>query len=408
MKILLTSFLYETEIGGGAAVVVNQLAQMLTQRDYHVVVLTTWAGRSIKTDHVDGIKIIRLPASNLYWVADKDSQPSYKKVFWQLFDTWNPLMYRLAREVIDAESPDIVHSHKLRGLSPSIWSAAASAGVSKIVHTCHDYELLSPEGFFMGWAGRLAQEQNLVMRPYQNLRKYFSRLVNVTSAPSRFVMDFHHKMEFFPRAKKIIIPNTHGFNADQLSLSFSKSSDFHRQHLTKRFLYLGRLDKAKGVDLLCEAFLQAGVQSQDCQLTITGWGHLEISLREKYKNQNRIKFTGPIFGDKKSELLWNSDVLIAPSVSPEPFGIVIAESYAHGLPVITSRAGAFPELVQDGKTGLLVETGSVDELSSAMIKFCTDSHPRSDMSAKCCREAEKYTAEKFFDGYLGIYEDKEL
>jgi glycosyltransferase involved in cell wall biosynthesis len=74
--------------------------------------------------------------------------------------------------------------------------------------------------------------------------------------------------------------------------------------------------------------------------------------------------------------------------------------------VITSRAGAFPELVQDGETGLLVETGSVDEISLAITKFCADNHPGSVMSAKCYLEAEKYTAEKFFDSYLGIYEGK--
>jgi glycosyltransferase involved in cell wall biosynthesis len=407
MKILLVSFLYETEIGGGAAVVLNQLAQMLIRQNHDVVVLTTWAGFQVKTENMNGLKIIRLPASNLYWVADKDRQPAYKKVFWQLIDIWNPLIYRLAREIFIKETPDIVHSHKLRGLSPSIWSAATSVGVKKIVHTCHDYELLSPEGYFMGWAGRLAQEQNLAMRPYQNLRKYFSQQVHVVTAPSRFVLDMHKKMGFFSKAKTRIIPNTHGFDVGELRQKILVLSSLHKKDLARYFLYLGRLDKAKGVDLLCQAFLQVAGQKQDHLLKIAGWGPLDESLREKYKHQKNIIFLGPVFGTPKTALFWDSDVLLAPSLSPEPFGIVIVEAYAHGLPVITSQAGAFPEIVRDGETGILVRTGSVEELSSAILRFCTEKNLSTTMSENCFEEAHKFTTDKFFDGYFNIYKGKE-
>jgi glycosyltransferase involved in cell wall biosynthesis len=280
-------------------------------------------------------------------------------------------------------------------------------GVKKIVHTCHDYELLSPEGFFMGRVGRLAQEQNPVMRPYQNLRKYFSRQVTFATAPSRFVLDKHQKMGFFPRAKTRIISNTHGLDADELHQNFSKLSNFHKKDLARRFLYLGRLDKAKGIDLLCQAFLRVAGQKQDYLLKITGWGPLDESLREKYKHQTNIVFTGPVFGAQKAELFWNSDVLVAPSISPEPFGIVIVEAYAHGLPVITSRAGAFPELVRDGETGILVKTNSVDELSSAIMRFCVEKNLSRSMLGNCFEEAHKFTTEKFLSGYLNSYEDEE-
>jgi glycosyltransferase involved in cell wall biosynthesis len=194
MKVVLLSFLYEPELGGGAAMVVNNLAHLLVQRSCSVVVITTWRGNKVKIDYMDGIKIIRIPPMNLYWVGDKDTQAITKKIIWQLVDFWNPLVFRLIRQILLNEGADIVHSHKLRGLSPSIWMAARSAGIKKIVHTCHDYELLSPEGLFMGRVGKLAQEQNILIRPYQNYRNKFSDDVKIVVAPSKFVMDYHQKM----------------------------------------------------------------------------------------------------------------------------------------------------------------------------------------------------------------------
>jgi glycosyltransferase involved in cell wall biosynthesis len=406
MKIVLISFLYEPELGGGAAVVVNQLARLLLERSHSVVVITSWKGRGVKTDYIDGIKIIRIPPMNLYWVGEKDEQSLPKKVAWQLVDIWNPLVYRLVRQILINENADIVHSHKLRGLSPSIWSAAASAGARKIVHTCHDYELLSPEGFLMGKIGRLAQDQNPLMRPYQNLRKYFSRQIHFATAPSRFVMDYHQKMGFFPLANTRIVPNSHGFDEQELKQNSVELSKTPRKVSARHFLYLGRLDKAKGIELLCESFIRVAGQRRGFRLIITGWGPLDKSLREKYAHQDTIVFTGPVFGAQKGRLFRDCDVLVAPSVVQEPFGIVIIEAYSHGVPVIASRSGAFPELVREGETGFLVEPGSVDDLYSALVKVSEEHSLLNAMSVKCFEEARNYTNEFLVNKYLEIYEDR--
>jgi glycosyltransferase involved in cell wall biosynthesis len=406
MKVILLSFLYEPELGGGAAVVVNQLAQALVQRSHSVVVITSWQGKEIKIEYVGGIKIIRIPSMNLYWVGEKDKQPVFKKVAWQLVDIWNPLVYRLVRQILINEQADIVHSHKLRGLSPSIWSAAASAGAKKIIHTCHDFELLSPEGLFMGRVGRLAKEQNAMMRPYQAIRRHFSRLVTDATAPSKFVLDYHKKMGFFLNAIIRIIPNSHGFNETELQKNTLVATRFPLKNPARRFLYLGRLDKAKGIEFLCQAFLRIAGQKHEYLLRIAGWGPLESSLRAKYKQQPNIEFTGAVFGTQKAELFRESDVLVVPSTSPESFGLVICEAYSYGIPVIATHVGAFSEIVRDGDTGLLVKSGSVDELYSALERVSNEHSLLETMSANCLDEAQKYTTEKLFNNYLAVYGDK--
>ena len=400
MKIVLFSFLFEPELGGGAAVVVNQLAQMLVQRSFSVVVVTTWEGRFVKIEYIHGIKVIRIPAFNLYWIAEKDYQPVYKKVFWQLFDIWNPIMYRVVREILFNERPDIFHSHKLRGLSPSIWNAAKSADVKNIIHTCHDFEIMSPEGLLMGRIGNLAKEQKLVMRPYQTLRKYFSRTVQYVTAPSQFLMKSHRGMGFFPHAIPTVIFNSHNLNASELEKNILISRE------PKHFLYIGRLESAKGVDILGRAFSQFSNQHPGYLLRIAGWGPLEASLKEEFKQHKNIEFVGPLFGKRKIELIMDSDVLVSPSIAPESFGIVLAEAYSHGLPVIASKIGAYPEIVIHGKTGLLVEHGSVEKLSTALHEITANKQIFWVMSKNCLEFAKKFTKENFLNGYLKIYEDK--
>ena len=197
MKIILISFLYEPELGGGAAQVVFSLAKSLHSEGIEVVVITSAPQGGNSVEWQAGIKIIRFYPRNLYWVYDKDLQPPWKKVLWQVIDTWNPLVYWKLKQVLQAEAPDIVHVHKLRGLSPAVWNAARSAGVQVLVHTCHDYELFSPEGTLSGRVGRLAENQAFVLKPYQALRRRLSNQVSKASSPSQFSLDLHTTRGFF-------------------------------------------------------------------------------------------------------------------------------------------------------------------------------------------------------------------
>lgn len=94
-----------------------------------------------------------------------------------------------------------------------------------------------------------------------------------------------------------------------------------------------------------------------------------------------------------------SDVVVVPSTEPEPFGLVAAEAMAAGLPVIASRIGALPELVEDGRTGLLSDPGDATSLLSAMRKLVTSPSRRLEMGRRGrerfgrCFRAERYTRE---------------
>jgi glycosyltransferase involved in cell wall biosynthesis len=85
-------------------------------------------------------------------------------------------------------------------------------------------------------------------------------------------------------------------------------------------------------------------------------------------------------------------VAVAPSVWPEPFGVVVLEAMTCGRPVIASRAGGLAEIVIDGETGLLVPPGDSRALATALRQLLTDQDLRQKMGLAGKHRAEEFRA----------------
>lgn len=400
MKILFVTFLYEPSLGGGASQVVHSLANGLSAQGHEVLIITSARVSRPVIEHKNRIKVIRFYPQNLYWILEKEYQPSYKKILWQLIDLWNPWVYSVAKKILKEEHPDVVHVHKLRGLSPSVWNAAKAAQVPLLVHTCHDYELVSPEGLLQGRTGKLVENRSLIMRPYQTLRANSSSLVQLASAPSQQLLSAHQKMFFFREAICSVIPNSHGFSSKELVEL--RSNDLLIPFNPLRLLFLGRLVPEKGIDLLCQAVTTLNKDRFEVVLEVAGWGDYLRKLQERYANCANIHFHGAVFGDEKKRLLQECHLLVLPSLVPESFGMVIAEAYAFGKPVIASRIGATPELVTEGQTGCLVSPGNVQELIQTIRKI-VDSRQLPGTPEACYDAARSYAIDVVQKKYLDLY-----
>ncbi len=404
MKVLLVSFLIDPQIGGGAATSAYRLCQGLAQQGAEVVVVTTHDKPEPRLTLHQNIRVYYFRPRNLYWVADNIGQPLGKRIIWQLLDTWNPQVYAYLRQVIRQERPDIVHIHKFRGLSPSVWAAAASENSRPIIQTCRDYEVISPEGTLNSLVGRWALEKRLILRPYQALRSRWSEQVDVVTAPSHFTLKTITDLGFFSRAAQLVVPNSHGWSAaelDTLAGNGEEKTETVPGQVT--FLYLGRLAPPKGIDILCAAFAGVADELPNARLEIAGKGLLDESLRAQYSN-SRIRFHGHISGAAKHRLIEQSHVLLMPSVYPEVFGNSIIEAYAFGKPVLASRIGGMPELVCEGETGFLVEPGDVADLQQAIRQIATEPEKLLAMGPACSQAARRYTLEVVTSAYLQAYE----
>jgi glycosyltransferase involved in cell wall biosynthesis len=103
----------------------------------------------------------------------------------------------------------------------------------------------------------------------------------------------------------------------------------------------------------------------------------------------RLRMLG--FREDVPEILRQVDCLVHASILPEPFGQVVLEGMAHGLPVIAADAGGPAELVIDGQTGLLTAPGDIGALSDAMRRLADDSVLRQRLGASARKAVAAFT-----------------
>jgi glycosyltransferase involved in cell wall biosynthesis len=401
MRVLLISSLYSIA-GGGAGIMAYRLAHGLSALGHRVAVISIGKNRYSPYAEEPGLRIYWFRPLNIYPFEEKDTHPLWQKIFWQFVDTYNFHSAIMLRQILEKESPDIIHIHKMRGFSGAVWPVASRLFPGRVIQTCHDYESISPDGLMRGSIGRMALHKKWPVRGYQLLRARLSVGVSIVTAPSTFSLERITNSGLFPSAQAKVIANTHGWSQDELKSIHEGTTGFLGNRV--RFLFLGRLEKEKGIVELCEAFLWAVNLHLSIRLDIAGWGTLESQLREKYGKYPSINFLGVLAGRAKEEELRNASVIIVPSLVDEVFGLVAIEAFAFGKPVIASNVGGLPELVKPGETGWLVEAGDVQGLAEQIQSVAQmDPSLLAKMSRNCMEYSIEFSLEKILKEYLDAY-----
>lgn len=163
---------------------------------------------------------------------------------------------------------------------------------------------------------------------------------------------------------------------------------------TAHVLYVGRLAPEKSLPTLFHAFAAVSGARPGSRLTIVGSGpgrvDLEI-LAAQLGIAHATCFTGPLDGERLAAEYATASCLVLPSVS-EPWGLVANEALHHGCPVIASdRCGCVPELVHDGSTGFVFETGDVTDLAAKMLAVVDRFAPVLEVARRCQATVAPYT-----------------
>jgi len=164
-------------------------------------------------------------------------------------------------------------------------------------------------------------------------------------------------------------------------------------------LAMGRICPEKGFQFAIDAAEKAGVKF------ILAGTVFEYAEHRKYfdcaiapRLKERVRFIGPVGGERKPDLLGGAKCLLIPSLVKETSSLAAMEAMAAGTPVIAWRSGALPEIVEDGRTGFLVS--SVDEMADAIARV--ESIDREE----CRREAEeRFDANNTVSQYLTLYRE---
>jgi len=180
-------------------------------------------------------------------------------------------------------------------------------------------------------------------------------------------------------------------------IPFPNTRDEHDSSLVE-VLFVGRLEYRKGVDVLLEA-IETLVEFPRVHFTLVGKDTINTELGESYraafgrrlrenpKLAERVRFAGPVSDRELEELYADADIFCAPS-RYESFGLVLVEAMRYGLPVIGSRVGGMPEIITDGRSGLLAEPGDVRSLAECLRRLIVDPKVRQVLGAEARRVYE--------------------
>jgi len=178
-----------------------------------------------------------------------------------------------------------------------------------------------------------------------------------------------------------------GIDSRFVNIPQSKKADASSGTKGMRLIYVGRLCVEKGVLVIFKAlnilFNEQG--KQDLHLSIFGDGdegyirELQAYTRDKNLTQF-VTFHGKVPQDELIENYDNSEILLVPSLWKEPFGLVVAEAMARGLPVIASKLGGPAEIITTRVDGLLIEPGNERALVSAILQLVEDPAKRKQLA----------------------------
>ncbi len=280
------------------------------------------------------------------------------------------------QELILTNRPDVAYIHNTFPLiSPSIYHVLHSLGIPT-VQVMHDFRFFCPNGWFyiQNHVCEKCKGGNYfhAVRNRCYRESYLASLLSASIvAGARYgggldkISAFLCPTEF--SRKKLLEAGIPGDRIFVRPHFFDGSSVVPRPGAGSYVLYLGRLSSEKGIWTLLRTFEQL----RHVNLKVVGTGPLEHELRRYVEERDleNVEIVGFKSGEEKWDLILKCSFAVVPSECYETFCLVVLESYAAGKPVVGSRLGSLPYLIDDGETGLLFEPGSTDELKEKITSL---------------------------------------
>jgi glycosyltransferase involved in cell wall biosynthesis len=205
-------------------------------------------------------------------------------------------------------------------------------------------------------------------------------------------------IEFIDKEQLFIVNN--GIKISNISVKASKKNE------TLNFIYLSHLRKSKGVMEFLQSFKVVSDLGYNISATVVGdegdIGFNDIIIFcEINKISDKVKITGPLYGDEKFKALNEADIFVFPTYYyNEIFPGVILEAMQMGLPIITTSEGAIPDMIQNNHNGLIVERKDVTSIVNAMKKLIINSEIRNKISSQAKNDFYKYYTMDIFESNM--------
>lgn len=203
------------------------------------------------------------------------------------------------------------------------------------------------------------------------------RRADVVIAVSRTVADSVHRWYRVPRARIAVVPNAIDPRVFQPvpERRAALRATWDVSDADPVLLTVGILSDQKGVDVAIEALARLHARGRRARLVVVGDGPFRPALERLARAREvtgAVTFAGALANDDTAAYYGAADVFLFPTLRVEAFGVVTIEAMAAERPVIVSRIGATPEIVDEGVTGFLVPPGDVDALAARIVLLADD------------------------------------
>jgi|GEM_PF-552228 len=359
--IVIFSAFYEPYMSG-AELAVKNIVERLASR-YNFIILTARLDKSLKSEKSNGYEIRRIGWGKLsYFVL----APFYAMTF----------------------GPKIVHAVMESYGGGALWLYKLFGGTAKTVLTLQsgDLDMSDKHARFDFW-------------PLRSIWKFVYKKIH--TSPDQ-VIAIGSSLAARARglgAKDVsVIPNGVDFNEiNRVSAA---------EAIPRRIISVARLSAEKGLDYLISAFRDVKNEFPEARLVLVGEGAERGRLERLVADQNlygAVSLIGRLPHDEALVEIKKSEVFVLASLG-EGMGIVLAEAQALGVPVIATRVGGIPDVIEDGVSGLLVQPKDAVAIAAAILKIFRNPELRGQLPANARQSVKKFDWDAIAKRYDAIYQ----
>lgn len=306
-------------------------------------------------------------------------------------------------EIFYSKKFDVIHYHNISLFGPGVLRLAPDYGDFIKLYTAHEHWLVCPMHVLWKNNQRVCDKPEclrctLKFRRPPQLWRYSGQLEKAQTAvdafisPSQFTQQMHRERGF--ASPMTVLPHFVPDTRDD------RLPDGQSPHARPYFLYVGRLEKIKGVETLFPTFRQY----PHADLLIAGSGTMEAELRRQSQSMTNVHFLGALPQESLRNFYRHAIAVLVPSAGYEVLGLIILEALLQKTPVIAHDLGALTEVTQQSQGGLLYR--NPEELLAAMERLRTNPALRRQMAERGYQAyATRWTESAHLDSYFQILED---
>jgi phosphatidylinositol alpha-mannosyltransferase len=340
---------YDFAYPGGVTAHVSNLAEQFVARSHevHIVAPSSSSEDEADIDHELGAIVLH----RIGRVVSIPANGSVARI------TLSVRSYMQTKRLLQEQDFDLIHLHE--PMMPALPLTVLRHSNTTNIGTFHAYRN-TPLAYFYG---------KPILRPF--FRKLHGHIA-VSSAARDFVGEYF-------RADYRVIPN--GIDYGRFNTRAAPLEQFADGRPT--VLFVGRLEKRKGLRFLLRAWPRVLERQPDARLVVVGRGRPFESYKRFAARQgwspSDVAFEGYVAAEDLPRYYQSCDVFCAPNTGQESFGIVLLEAMAAGAPIVASDIPGYRDVVADGEQGLLVEPKNSDAIADAVCRLLANPELRATM-----------------------------